>query len=74
MDDDIVFDFIRETAPYLSIDTLNNMKAICDKLDWKAEDYIYIDEVLLEKERKELGKRLVRDLKVIRDRKLENNS
>ena len=72
MDDDIISDFIRETASYLSIDILNNMKVLYDRLDWKTKECI--DKALLEKERKELGKRLVRDLKVIRDRKLENNS
>lgn len=70
MDDDIISDFIRETASYLSIDILNNMKVLYDRLDWKTKECI--DKALLEKERKELGKRLVRDLKVIRDRKLEN--
>ena len=72
MDDDIISDFIRETASYLSIDILNNMKVLYDRLDWKTKECI--DKALLEKERKELGKRLVRDLKVIRDRKLENKS
>ena len=72
MDDDIISDFIRETASYLSIDILNNMKVLYDRLDWKTKECI--DKALLEKERKKLGKRLVRDLKVIRDRKLENNS
>ena len=72
MDDDIISDFIREAAPYLSIDILNNMKVLYDRLDWKTKECI--DNVIIEKERNELGKRLVRDLKVIRDRKLENNS
>lgn len=72
MDDDIISDFIREAASYLSIDILNNMKVLYDRLDWKTKECI--DNVIIEKERNELGKRLVRDLKVIRDRKLENNS
>src|SRR5699024_4652511 len=50
MDDEIVSDFIRETASYLSIDILNNMKVLYDRLDWKTKECI--DKALLEKERK----------------------
>ena len=40
MDDDIISDFIREAAPYLSTDILNNMKVLYDRLDWKTKECI----------------------------------